>query len=530
MRGRNSRMALAVAAAAALVVGVALPASAAGASGGGQFGMVVRTDKGAVQGRVLDGYRTFEGIPYAAPPVGALRFQPPKPAPHFRGRLDATEPRSQCAQLLRQDNPETFSEDCLYLNVTTPARKGGPKHLPVMVWVHGGSFVYGTGASYDASKLAVQGDVVVVTINYRLGPLGFLAHPALSAERPEQGSGNLALQDQQAALQWVQRNAAAFGGDADNVTLFGESAGASSVCAQLVSPAAAGLFQRGIAQSYSCAQPYQTRDTAEAAGEAFAARVGCTDPASAAACLRSTSSETLLRAWTGGAFVVGGSLLPLEPAEALATDRYNHVASFMHGNNLDENGLFTRLNYGTSITAKDYREIVRRLYGDDAKAVLARYPLSAYPSPIEALVRLQSDAGSALSTCNHITAYDLISDRPQPTRTYAYQFQDRTSSPLIPALGENQGAAHAQELPFLFPNLFGAPLNGQQQRLSDKMVGYWTAFAHDGDPNGQGRPTWQRYRTGSGIVQAMALWTQGGVRPVDAGAASNCDFFAGLAT
>ncbi|HEU0104447.1 MAG TPA: carboxylesterase/lipase family protein [Mycobacteriales bacterium] len=518
---RLRRTAVGIAAAAGLVLGLGTPAASAAPS----FGMTVQTDKGAVQGRVLAGYRTFEGIPYAAPPVGRLRFQPPQPAPRIRGTLDATEPRSQCAQLVRTGNPETFSEDCLYLNVTTPARPGRTG-LPVMVWVHGGSFVYGTGANYDAAKLAQQGDVVVVTINYRLGPLGFLAHPALSGERPQQGSGNLALQDQQAALAWVKANAAAFGGNPGNVTLFGESAGAASVCANLVSPASAGLFQRGIAQSYSCAAPLATRAEAEQAGLDFAAAVGCADPATAAACLRSRSSEQLLRAWTTGAFVVGGSLLPLQPAEALRTGRYNRVSAFMHGNSLDDYGLFTRVSYGTSITAERYREIVRELYGDRAPAVFRRYPVAAYPSPIEALARLQSDAGTRLSTCEHLAADDLLS---AGTRTYAYQFQDRTSSPLIPALGANQGASHAQELPFLFPGLFGAPLTAEQQDLSNTMVAYWTSFARTGNPNAPLTPSWQTYRTGSGVVQALDLVSSGGVRPVDAGDASNCAFFARLA-
>ena len=494
---------------------------------GPALGLRVQTDRGTVQGRQLTGYRTFEGIPYAAPPVGGKRFRAPQEAQPWQGVLDATEPRSQCAQLTRLTNPETFSEDCLYLNVTTPARVGARRDLPVMVWVHGGSFVYGTGANYDAGKLAVQGDAVVVTINYRLGPLGFLAVPGLSEESPA-GSGNYALQDQQAALRWVQRNAAAFGGNPDNVTLFGESAGASSVCANLVSPASAGLFQRGIAQSYSCSEPYATQEEAEATGTAFAAAVGCTEPARVAACLRSRSSEELLRAWTGGAFSVGNPLLPLQPGQAIARDRYNHVRSFMHGNTRDENRLFTPLSYGTSITAARYEEIVRALYGAGADRLLRRYPVSAYPAPIYALTALTSDGGTALSTCTHLRAYNLLTDPGPATSTYAYQFRDRTSSPLIDFPDFDEGAAHAQELPFLFPGLFGEPLTAEQQRLSDIMVGYWTNFARTGDPDGPGLPTWHPYRNRTGVAQALALPSQGGVRPVDVGAASGCALFVDL--
>ena len=525
--GRRSRVLVGLTAAALIAAG-AVPTAAAAAAPRPDFGTLVQTEAGAVQGRQLTGFRTFEGIPYAAPPTGARRFLPPRPAPRIRGVLDATEPRGQCAQLVRQANPETFSEDCLHLNVTTPARRGA-RNLPVMVWVHGGSFVYGNGANYDASKLAVMGDVVVVTINYRLGPLGFLANPALSAERPQQGSGNLALQDQQAALRWVQANAAAFGGNPRNVTLFGESAGAASVCANLASPASAGLFTRAIAQSYSCAEDFATAAEAEAAGTAFATRVGCTDAARVAACLRSRSSEQLLRAWTSGAFVVGGSLLPLQPAEAVRTGRANRLASFLHGNTQDENRLFTRVSYANPpLTAERYATVVRSLFGDDADAVLAKYPASAYPSPLRALETLQSDAGTRLSTCEHVAAYDLFTAPPRAARTYAYQFQDRTSSPLIPALGPDQGAAHAQELPFLFPGLFGAPLNAEQRALSDAMVQYWTSFAENGRPGGRGTPVWEPYRTGSGVVQALRLQSQGGIVPVDVAEASDCDFFAGL--
>ncbi|HEV2783772.1 MAG TPA: carboxylesterase family protein, partial [Actinophytocola sp.] len=235
------------------------------------------TDRGPVRGVVAGDYRLFQGIPFAAPPVGELRWRPPQPPAPWRDPLDATAPRGACAQPGSFGRPETFNEDCLYLNVTTPRRAG--HRLPVMVWIHGGSYTTGSGAIYDARKLAVEGGVVVVTINYRLGPLGFLALPALTGEQPGIQSGNYGIEDQQAALRWVRRNAAAFGGDPGNVTIFGESAGSGSVCAHLVSPTAAGLFHRAIGQSYSCAWPVATGAAAESAGTAFAGRVGCADVA-----------------------------------------------------------------------------------------------------------------------------------------------------------------------------------------------------------------------------------------------------------
>jgi len=211
-------------------------------------GAIVRTDFGPVRGTVTSEYRTFQGIPYAAPPVGELRWRPPQPPERWSTPRDATTPGSRCPQLASAELgfPGSVDEDCLYLNVITP-RSARPGQLrPVMVWVHGGAFLWGAGSDYDARRLAVGGDVVVVTVNYRLGLLGFLGHPSL------EGSGNFGLQDQQAALRWVRRNAAAFGGDPGNITVFGESAGALSVCAQLASPASGGLFHRAVMQSGPC--------------------------------------------------------------------------------------------------------------------------------------------------------------------------------------------------------------------------------------------------------------------------------------
>lgn len=529
----RGRVACALGAATLLVAAMASPAGSAvrgPQAPPAKGGLLVQTADGPVLGASGEGVRTFRGIPYAAPPVGELRFSPPAPVEPWTEVLDATtaDPQTQCAQLTRAGNLQTFGEDCLYLNVTTPEGRSG-QGLPVMVWIHGGSWVYGTGDNYDASKLAAQGDVVVVTINYRLGPLGFMANPALSAERPAAGSGDYGLLDQQAALRWVQGNIKAFGGNPNNVTLFGESAGASSVCANMVSPTAAGLFQRAIVQSYSCAQPYATLPQAEQAGGTLAAAAGCGMAADVAACLRAVPAERLLRAWTGGAFVVGGQHFPLQPAEAIATDRYNHLRSVMHGNTRDENRLFTPLTYGSSITAERYVAIVRQLFGANADAVLAEYPLSDYPSPIVALSTITSDRGSGLSTCTHIKAYDLLADPPRPTKTFAYQFRDRTSSPLRDTIPGNNGAAHAAELPYLFPRLFGAPLNAGQEQLSDTMVEYWTNFARTGNPRtSPDVPRWDRYRQGSGVVQGLDVASAGGVGPVDVGAESNCAFWRGL--
>jgi para-nitrobenzyl esterase len=509
------------------------------AAPGGEPPLVLHTEDGAVRGTLEEGHRLFQGIPFAAPPVGDLRFRPPAPVEPWDGVRDATEPGSPCPQEQNEFNPiASTDEDCLSLNVTTPAGLEGRRgDLPVMVWIHGGAWISGAGSLYDASTLAVDGDVVVVTVNYRLGPLGFLAQRDLSAQNGDVASGSAALLDQQAALRWVERNIAAFGGDPDTVTVFGESAGASSVCVQLTSPTARGLFDRAIAQSYSCTGTYDDLATAEATGDKVAAAVGCAGGTDVAACLRQVGVEELLRAWPGGAFVVGGSALPVQPADAIAAGERAQVP-VVHGNNRDENTLFTPLTPLVStgappsptLTAEEYAAELSARYGDRAGEVLARYPADAYPSPLRALAAVDSDAGNALSTCAHVDAYAALSAVPGPTPVYAYQFRDRTApAPAdFPFPGYPEDAQHASELPYLFQGLFGAPLTPEQQELSATMVRYWTTFAATGDPSGREAPGWHRYRDGSD-VQGLDLASAGGVGPVDVAVESNCAFWASLA-
>ncbi|MCF6508970.1 carboxylesterase family protein [Blastococcus sp. MG754426] len=498
--------------------------------------LVVRTTEGAVEGTSADGYRLFQGIPFAAPPVGDLRFRPPAPVQPWEGVRDATTPGSPCPQEPSASNPVTsLAEDCLYLNVTTPSGLDTQRRdLPVMVWIHGGSWQTGSGDRYDASKLALEGDVVVVTVNYRLGALGFMAQEDLSRENGDVASGSAGLLDQQAALRWVERNIRAFGGNPGRVTVFGESAGGSAVCAQLTSPGARGLFDRAIAQSYSCTAPYDTLETAEATGARVAEAVGCATADDVATCLRATPVQELLDAWPGGAFVVGGSALPVQPAEAIAAGNHARVP-VMHGNLSDENTLFTPLDPTVSrlaadgFTAADYAAVLAGVFGDDADEVLARYPAAAYPSPLRALAAVNSDAGSALSTCEHVDAYDTLARPPAPAPVFAYQFRDETADPLVsfPYPGYPEDAQHAAELPYLFPDLFGNGLDPEQERLSATMVRYWTNFAAHGNPNGRDVPTWTRYRA-SKDVQGLDIASDGGVGPVDVATEANCAFWSTL--
>jgi para-nitrobenzyl esterase len=492
---------------------------------------VVRTDHGPVRGQVQPDHRIFQGIPYAAPPTGSLRLRPPQPVRPWTGTYDATYPRSQCAQLAPPYGGEsTYGEDCLYLNVTTPGGAHRRHGLPVMVWVHGGSNLTGSGSVYNAAKLAVDGDVVVVTVNYRLGPVGWLAHPGLEngADRRYQ-AGNYGLLDQQAALRWVQSNARAFGGDPRNVTLFGESAGAADSCANLVSPSASGLFHKVIPQSFSCATPVRTEASAEADGMTLAQAVGCDkgSPAENAACLRGVPAKTLLETFDAegldaGPVAGGDRVMPMQPAQAIEQGRFNRMP-VMHGNTLDEMRLFVSLIYPQPITAAQYEGIVRSTYGEDADAVLARYPARNHPDPRIALATIQSDAGGALSACLHQDAFRLLKRAGVPV--YAYQFADRTAPPLIDVPGFDEGAEHATELTFLFPGLLGE-LNPEQQRLSDTMVGYWTSFARTGTPTARRAPHWPRFRSSDDVLSLAP--GAGGIHLTDTAENSGCSFWKSL--
>jgi para-nitrobenzyl esterase len=378
----------------AVIAGLGL--QSAGATPGATDPAIARTENGLVRGTVGDGFRTFVGVPFAAPPVGSLRWRPPSPAPSWQGVRDATRPGSPCPALptlIAGDSSKggSTNEDCLYLNVSTP---NPVRHrLPVMVWIHGGGFVNGAGTDYDARVLTAKANAVVVTINYRLGPFGFLALPGLSAQARDHASGNFGLQDQQAALEWVRRNIAGFGGDPRNVTIFGESAGGLSVCAQLASPTASGLFQPAA----PCIARPRTLSVAETAGATLAARLGCADAATQVACMRGKAVADILAAGGGslGSFgpVVGGDLLPRQIPEAISSGRFNRVP-VMEGTNHDEYRLFVAALFDlqSPVTPAQYQAVVARRFGANAPKVLAKYPLSDFASPSEALATVITDA------------------------------------------------------------------------------------------------------------------------------------------
>jgi para-nitrobenzyl esterase len=377
-----------------------------------------------------------------------------------------------------------------------------------MFWIHGGDFTSGESDSYDPSRLVKQG-VVVVTINYRLGYLGFLAHPALTAESSYGGSGNYGLMDQQAALRWVERNIGKFGGDPDNVTIFGESAGGLSVLSQLASPLAAGLFDRAIAQSgsYSLTQP--SLATAESRGQGLAFSVGCADQT--AACLRSVPVSSLLgkQSSTPGAFVpdIDGHVLTQSIKPAFDTGEFNQV-TVIEGTTADEFRLFyaTEVELKMGNFGKDpffYPFVVAGVVqaaglNVSLPAVLAEYPLNPYPSIAEAVSAMATDA---LFSCPSRRALQSLS---QHVPTYGYEFADRNAPVIfpLPPLSFPLGAYHASELPSLFdsPTLGHAPFTPDQEQLAAAMVGYWTHFADTSTP---GPPPWPAYTAANDTFQSL---------------------------
>ncbi|MFJ4199463.1 carboxylesterase/lipase family protein [Streptomyces sviceus] len=518
-----------------MISGAAGSSTAAHRSEGGQGRpvTVVRTDAGLVEGRLGTDTRMFQGIPYAAPPVGQLRWASPQPAASWSGVRSATEPGKRCAQAAGLIDQQSSTEDCLYLNVTTPLRSS-TRNLPVMVWIHGNGFINGAGSLYDAQRLTRTGKVIVVSVNYRLGVFGFLDHPALDHGPAKHLSGNFGLEDQQAALRWVKRNAAAFGGDPANVTLFGESAGGTSVCAHLVAPGSAGLFHKAILQSAQCTGRKWSpgpatwfplpRAERERHGLDVAAKVGCSELRTAAVCLRAKPVAELVK-WSdyglGSGPTVGGGTLPVSPEQAFATGHFHRVP-VIQGTTRDEHHLFTaavEAVTGETTTDAGYRQEIQALFTPaDAARVLARYPADRFRSPGEALSTVVTDWAWGCTALDR----DRTLDRQVPT--YAYEFDD-DEAPWFSTLKKPDfptGAFHGSELQYLFDDeQLPGPATPAQQQLADTMVQYWARFAYTGDPNGHGAAPWPRFGTGRHVQSLQP----GRTAPADLALEHQCGFW-----
>jgi len=482
-------------------------------------GPIVGTEEGPVQGISLPGENEFLGIPYAAPPVGTLRWLPPKHHSPFKGKYQATQFGDVCTQPDSARTGTIGSEDCLTLNVYTPTpnyNQNQNNGLPVMVWIHGGSLETGGGAVYDPTRMVERGGVVAVTINYRLGLLGFFAHPAVDAERHL--SGNYGLMDQQLALNWVQRNIAAFGGDPGRVTIFGESAGGDSVYANLASPKAAGLFSGAIAESGASFQfqdyyddiiPLKQGETEATpfvpAGTTIAANLGCSSgsPSQIAACLRGLPASIIIERDPINAVwpFVDGTILTATPTAAFASGKFNRVPVITGGNH-DEFRLFVVLDFDFTgnpiLTMAEYDAATELFWGAGfaTSEVEPIYPYADYPSGAVALGANTTDGFFACPERNST----LLLSRYVPT--YAYEFNDE-NAPFFyqPYASFPLGAYHAAELQYLFDgDFFGlgvAPLSPAQEQLSAVMISYWTRFAKTRNPNSAGAPPWPRYSGGS---------------------------------
>lgn len=490
-----------------------------------QSNPLVKTDDGVFRGVATPTMNEFLGIRYAQAPVGDLRWRPPLRPEHVHGIQDATQFQNHCPQPASPFGLASASEDCLFLNVFTPLRpttdghdgdRGHDGRLPVMVWLHGGALVVGESDDYNPQRLVGQ-EVVVVTINYRLGALGFLAHPALSAETTDPdndndmdhapSSGNYGIMDQQLAFRWVKHNIEAFGGDPHNVTLFGESAGGLSTFSNLVSPSARGLFERAIVESGAYRLNLPSLADAEAQGTAFATAEGCTSQT--AACLRALTVAQVLAKENAAGYVtnVDSRVIPQSIDTALASGAFNRVP-VINGSNHDEWRLFVALNdvfAGIIPTPGNYPQVIAATLGIPVAAtgpIVALYPPGTTTESTElALGALGTDA---IFACPAHFASALSS---QFVPTFAYEFNDENApEDFLPFAGFPYGAAHASELQYLFDlraTVPTPPLTAGQQQLAGNMVNYWTAFAANGNPNHASTPNWPAFSVAGGDMQSF---------------------------
>ena len=438
----------------------------------------VETESGRLSGTPDGATISFKGIPYAAPPVGPLRWKAPHKAERWSGTRAADKYGAICQQIYQaKDNgvgPLPMSEDCLTLNIFAPA---AAKKAPVMVWIHGGGYVNGSGtaALYDGSALAKQG-VVVVTLNYRLGRFGFFAHPALSAEAGGEAVGNYGLMDMIAALKWVRANITGFGGDPEQVTIFGESAGGAAVNALMTSPTARGLFDQAIAQSGLGREKFLSLGEAETAGATFAASAGA--PNATGEVLRALTAETILKAgdpqiFTGGGPMIDRKILPRAPIESFRRGEQARIPYIVGWNSLEfpipAAALSGKNPLGSAIPG-DLPARAEAAYPDKDSYNLHFFSDMLFVEPAVALARLHARQGNP---------------------TFAYQFS------IVPKAAQAmfKGAVHASDREFVFQTLgasaWATDANDAAQALT--ISGYWTGFAKTGNPNGGSRPAWPRF-------------------------------------
>lgn len=469
----------------------------------------VELDTGVVIGLDKDGVREFVRIPYAAPPVGELRFKPPQPVEPWTEERELIIPADPCPQGVSFAGGGV--EDCLFVNVWVPENPRTSGKLPVMVWLHGGAFIFGSGsdAYYSGANLAAAQGVIVVNMNYRLGAFGFLAHPAFAAEDPAYpSSGNWGIDDQFAALAWVQRNIEAFGGDKEQVTLFGESAGGYSTCVHYVAPRTEGMFRAAISQSGLCTTSVLELSRAEAESAALdvATTLGCTS-GDVRACLRGKSVMDFIDATNpiqmgappGGPFYQGGPPLSTLPnvdgfvIERSLRETFESGAFLSRplilGATRDEGTLFHTSLFATPVEDEaSYREaLARRFPANAIDEIVLRYPVAAFPNANRAIAEI---SGDAFFVCPARRTARAVAAKGAPT--FYYSFQQEPSQAFMPDLG----VFHSAEIPFLFATDPRYPLAraGETGKPTEELLqAYWAELATTMDPNHDGAPAWPRY-------------------------------------
>lgn len=460
---------------------------------------VVCVEAGAVRGTVAEGVRAFKGIPYAKPPLGNLRFRPPQPADRWQGTLAAERFGPVCPQIAG-GNKVVGSEDCLTLNIWTPEQRPAAR-MPVVIWLTGGGNhgLSGAGTSsyggvvYDGSLMARRGGVVFITYNLRLGVLGFLAHPALDAERPERISGNYGSLDQIAMLQWVQRNIGNFGGDPGRVFLFGTSAGGGNICALMTAPLAQGLFH-GAAMQSSVPTGCELQTLAQVeqrTGTRVAAATGCASATDVAGCLRNKSVDQIVGAVQGFTDIfprtygpnVDGHVFPDQPIKMIRSKRYRPMPVII-GNTADETRQFLNV-VGPVPDAASYAEAVTRLFGSQSRdAIVAHYPATSFATPRAALEAATTDAYFSCTTRRVARLLASVQNEP----VYRYYF---THALETDPQEHARGAAHTVEHPFFFPWSGNYRPSAGERQLQDVMMLLWSKLAWTGELNASG--AWPRY-------------------------------------
>jgi para-nitrobenzyl esterase len=475
----------------------------------------VHVESGALQGVYSNGLSIYKGVPYAKPPLDNLRWREPQPVKPWRGVRTATAFAPACMQTgvsMPGETPPTINEDCLYLNIWTPARRAGER-LPVIVWIHGGGYSTGSASMplYWGDKLAHRG-VIVVTIAYRLGPLGWLAHPELTRESVHHSSGNYGLMDQLAALQWIQRNIEAFGGDPTRVTIAGQSAGAMAVSELMASPRAKGLFQRAIAESGGLFEPIQIAPdyflaNAEGVGEKYLKSLGVSSIGE----LRKLPAAQLLGGNAASIThpVIEPYVLPVAPYELFASGQQNDVPLLI-GSNAEEGRSLVDVS---KVKAATFAADLAAAFGPLPSALIAAYPHASDAEARQARLDLERDLRFGWD----MWAWARLQATTGRSSVYYYSFRQQPPFPQD-SVYAGWGASHYSELWYVFDHLdqYSWPWTSADQNVAAEVSTYWVNFAASGNPNGAGVPPWPAFENTHSKVQILSdPITTGGVFGID---------------